>query len=155
MNTIDYLAKVFTMFHDGAITGYEQSKSDLSLRISCQYLAEIINPGFENFYLSLHDVNLIELETYTELEDNPATPHNLLRDINTIFEEEIDIFNARPFEKYVEVNCWQINDRLNYVGNKLRLNCTAYTLSNQDRSVISLTYLNKICTKYWKALNKS
>ena len=155
MSAIDDLAKVFTIFHDGAICSYELSKSDLTLRISCQYLAEIINPDFENFYLSLHNVNLIELVTYTELKDNPATAPNLLSDVGTIFEEEIDIFNAKPFENYVEINCWQVNERLNHLGNKLRLNCAAYTLSTENRGVIPLTYLNEICTKYWRAFNKA
>ena len=107
------------------ITG---DKEKLCLKISCQYLAEILDEKFEYFYVELNRIYKLELLTYPirESEKKDNSPFSIC-DYDEIFCEGIDICYTKTVNDYVEINCWQINETKNYVANSLLLNCESIT----------------------------
>ncbi|MDV6169021.1 hypothetical protein R1T16_11330 [Flavobacterium sp. DG1-102-2] len=148
MSVTEELASLFTIFHDGCIENYKKEGVKLILIISCKYLAELIDPEFEYFYLELTEITLIELETFKNIPNSEKTPI-ILTEPTEIFREEIDIYRAAINNGNIEVNCWQVNEGLNYIANCLRLNCKTYTICDHNTNVIDLELLENLSAKYW------
>jgi hypothetical protein len=123
----------------------------LTLKISCQYLAELIDISFEYFYITLNGVNLIELETFKNIHafENFEKNAVVLTNPSEIFETEIDIYRAKINDGFLEINCWQVNEQSGYIANKLCLNCTSYIIYDHDYNIISIESLKNLSTKYW------
>lgn len=123
------------------------------MAISCEYLAELIDISFEYFYIELTGINLIELETFKNIRnfENFDEIAVVLTNPSDIFKDEIDIYGAKINNGYIEINCWQINEELNYIANCLRISCNTYTMYDHNNNVINLELLKSLSAKYWSS----
>ncbi len=152
------MADVFSIFHDGAIESHVGDKSCLKLKIDCTYLAELINPSYTCFYVELNNIKEIKLDTYSKenTDNNPEELPNILCDIDDIFEEEIDIYDANVEGNYVQVNCWIYSDKAKYVANSLKFDCDNLSIFDENNKPITFAELCQIGEKYWSSFgNKS
>ena len=140
------IVDIFSIFHDGTIENWSGNKKRLTLKIGCQYLAARINPEFEYFYVDILDIKAIELDTYRNETDK--TPI-VINEIDKIFCEKIDIYYAKTEKQFVEINCWQVNEKLGYVANSLRICCGSADVFNQNREQITFSNFAKISDDYW------
>lgn len=97
------IADVFQMFHDGTIAGYEGDDSLLRLTIECQYLAEIINPEFELFYIELSEVTKFDLDAWNPIDQPPL----ILRGFKEALKAELEIGYSDVVDDHVRISCHQ------------------------------------------------
>lgn len=146
MSVTGELASLFTILHDGTIESFTGNTKKLNLKISCQYLAELINPSFEYFYIQLIEIDFIELQTFKNISnfENFEKTAVVLTAPSDIFNEEIDLYRAETNNGHVEINCWQVNIGLNYIANCLRLNCERFTVQDHDHNLINIELLKNL-----------
>lgn len=151
IKTNQELADIFTIFHDGVIEDFQIDENNLYLTIGCVYLAELVNPSFESFILKLINIDKLELNSYSYITDHSNTEDYpiIISDIETIFEVEIDIFNAKSDNEFVKVNIWIVNDKSRFVANQLNIKCENYSLYNEENKPFSINRLYKISENYW------
>ena len=150
MTTQQEIVDIFSIFHDGTIESWSGNEKKLTLKINCQFLAERINPEYVYFYVDIIDITAIELDTYIDNAEKVVVESPIvIKEIDKIFSEEIDIFYAKTENQYVEINCWQVNEKLGYVANRLRINCSSVDVFNQSREWITISDFVKIGDDYW------
>ncbi|MFM2387548.1 MAG: hypothetical protein RL660_2305 [Bacteroidota bacterium] len=139
------------MLHDGVIESWTGSKEKLLLKISCLYLAELINKDFEYFYVEIAEVQKIELDTWINpIEDGPQ----ILTELSDIFKAELEILSAENKDSGVVITCNQPFREINYSGGHLTLNCTSVKVFKQDRNELTIKALKELCTQYWDSFRK-
>jgi len=69
LKNLTKIEDVFATFHDGTIESWSGNKDKLMLKISCEYIAEILDKTFEYFYLELIQVDKLELLTFSNNEN--------------------------------------------------------------------------------------
>jgi len=52
-------------------------------------------------------------------------------------------------ENYIQIDCWQTNDKKNYVANNLLLDCNDVKIYNQNKQEITSEKLFEISDEYW------
>lgn len=146
MTTHQNLADIFSIFHDGTITDWSGDMHHLRLTIECEYLAELINPTFDTFYVELFGIEFLEFEPWPDPVDLPVI---LQTDIPAIFQTELGILNGEVGENCVKIICETLERNIGYVGGILHLNCSDAGMFNQQQQPITLDRLKEIATIYW------
>ena len=150
MEILKKIEDIFATFHDGTIEDWNGNSEKLLLKISCEYLAEILDQTFEYFYVELNNVSKLELLTYSNDNTNVKNQEpNIVCEFSDIFSEEIDIFYAKTVNSYVEINCWQTNAIKNYVANAFLISCDEIKIYDQNKIEISDEKLFEISDLYW------
>ncbi|TBO40049.1 hypothetical protein [Pedobacter kyonggii] len=103
MQIIDKVADVFNILHDGSIKKWLNNEHVLTLKISCQYLAELIHPDYNFFFIDLVGARIVELEPWW---DN-IMENDILIKLEEIFAGELEILSAKVVEDKVQVACNQ------------------------------------------------
>jgi len=151
MTCAEAINDIFNILHDGAIESWKGDKNQLTLTIGCTYLAETINPAFDNFYLELNNIEKIEFQTWNK---NIQSPGVLKTKLTDIFESDLEILSAEIKNNAVLVSCSVDDSSLNYVGGTLSICCGTYKIFDQDKNELGLEQLGKICIAYWDKFNK-
>ena len=147
MSTHQNLADIFSIFHDGTITDWSGDLHHLRLTIECQYLAELIDPTFDTFYVELFEIDYLEFEPWPNPLDLPVI---IKTDLHSIFLAELDILNADEKEsRYVEIVCNQHDSRYDYCGGRLRVSCQHVSVSDQLNNPLTIDELDILCNRYW------
>lgn len=149
MENLKNIEKIFATFHDGTIESWNGNFDKLSLKISCSYLAEILDTDFEYFYFELKNVKKLELYTYSYINKDKNDELIIVYELKEIFSNDIDVYYAKIEENYVNINCWLINEQKNYVANKLLLNCESIKILNHNKIEITYNKLFEISDYYW------
>jgi hypothetical protein len=152
MNGVEQMAEVFTILHDGTIEDWEGDKALLTLKISCVYLAERINPSFANFYIDLYDINKIELEPW--LDEFANTPI-IITDLKAIFNAKLEIMQGDMQNDAVLITCYQHDKSFNYTGGNLYVGCAEAKIYDHNKSELSINSLGDICKGYWDSFGKN
>lgn len=135
---------VFNAFHDGCIEDVVEKPGQLILKISCQYLAALIDKSFEYFYLHLKDISKLQLVCWTEKQKILAT-------VNEIFDPELEILTAKQEGKDILISCAVYDHSHGYSGGDLILNCAETVLYDHNKQTLSIQVLKAICRQYWAA----
>lgn len=146
MNALQNIEDVFAILHDGFIVAFEGTFLNLVLDIQCQYLAERINPNFENFFVELIDIKTLEFEIWP----NPISlPKIVMREPEEIFTAELEILSASIIDGCVQVTCNQHDLSYDYCGGNLLVNCNAIKMYDQDKNELTIDFMDKVCNDYW------
>jgi len=145
------VADVFNILHDGSIEEWWFDKDVLTLKISCQYLAEIINPTFNFFNVELIGITTVELEPWWD----DVTLNEIITSHEDVFKGELEILSAKVLDDNVQVICNQWSKSLAYSGGNLLISCKQIEVYDEAKGSLSLSGLNDICNSYWGSFGKS
>lgn len=140
------IENVFSIFHDGWISGYSGDMTSLNLKIECTYLAELINLNYSFFYIKLFEVSHLSFQTWPNLIDLPS---ELIIKPEKIFQAELEILSAHIKDDVVEVICNQYEKTFDYCGGVLRISANRIEVCDEKMNTISLNELSSISDKYW------
>lgn len=85
------ISDIFSIFHDGSIESYSGDYQLLTLKVGCLYLAELIDPTFEYFYLELAEIEVLEFDSWTS---PPERPNILKTELADIFQSDLEIMEG-------------------------------------------------------------
>ncbi len=146
MPDTEKLARIFNIFHDGTIHEATQHGRDLTLQISCLYLAERINPEFDKFYLKLTEVSTFRFDAWDTPDKSdiplPISP-------TEIGAAKLEILSAEVKGDEVFVTCNQANSAAIYAGGEIVINCEQFQLYDQSMAETSIEILIPIWEKVW------
>jgi hypothetical protein len=151
MQITDKVSDVFNILHDGSIKEWWHNENILTLKVGCQYLAELIHPDFNFFFIDLVDVRIIELEPWW---DN-IMANDVLIKFEDIFAGELEILSAKVAEGKVQIACNQKSKFLPYIGGNLMVSCENIIVYDEAKTELSLNEFDKICNAYWDSIGKS
>jgi hypothetical protein len=145
MPTLENIHNIFSIFHDGYIEKASGNMQELTLQVSCLYLAERIDFAFEYFYIELCDISTLSLHVFSN-----ETP-KILTDIKAIFETEWDIVDTKIEHNNVVIFLEQYNKNSPAI---LTLNCADIKVFDHKKNAITLDNLIHICKVYWDDFGK-
>lgn len=148
-DTINKILDTFTCFHDGGIVEYEGDSKKLVLKIDCTYLAELIEPAFNYFFVELKNVSLFEFEGWLSRESGTE----IINDIESIVKLHPEILSSDIEKGYVEIVC-NADYAENFKQGILKVNSEEITIYNQDKVEISIDSLEQLCSQYWNKHKK-
>lgn len=142
---------VFSILHDGTIESWSGDKSKLILKVSCLYLAKLIDKDFEYFYIEINKIQKIELEAWM----NPIDlEQKYFTELDDIFRAELEILSADKKENDVIITCNQSNTDFNYCGGNLTLNCLKIKVYDQSKNELTIEKFGEVCKQYWDNFGK-
>ena len=151
MTNIETVQNIFSILHDGTITGWTGDKNLLTLKVSCQYLAEKINPTFEDFFIELVDITKLSLEPWM----NPIElEQEYFVEPKEMFEAELEILSAEVENDCVKVTCNQHDTSFDYCGGTLYISCEDINVYDQNKKELTIDKLDEICKEYWNKFAK-
>lgn len=150
MDSLQDIADVFSILHDGCITAFEEKSKGILLTIECEYLAERISPDYERFYVELSDIEKLEFETWPNPFDLPVQMFTLSKDI---FQADLEILSAEIIEDCVRVCCNQHNAHYDYHGGYMDINANDIKIYDQQKNELTIDFMDKICNEYWNRVN--
>lgn len=140
---IQEIADIFATFHDGGIESWEGNFSELKLKIDCIYLAQMINPDYEYFFVTLKGIELLEFHPWEQ---------PIRKKLSDVLSPELEIAYSKIEDNIVKVSCHQYDKDLGDAGGELWIKAKSISVQNEDKISISPEDLYALRRKYW---NKS
>ena len=151
MNTQQKVIDTFSILHDGVIESWTGSKEKLTLKISCRYLAELLNKDFEYFYIVIDKIEKIQFSPWM----NPINKkQKLFSELNDIFQAELEILSSEKKEADSLIVCNQHNTAFDFCGGDLTLRCGEIKIFDQQMKYLEIDKLEEICDQYWSGIKK-
>ena len=146
MTAVEEVRDIFSILHDGTISSWNGDVTSLTLTVECQYLAELIDPSFDRFYVELVEVKELFLSTWP----NPADlPEQKLVHLKDIFAAELEILSAEIEDGKTVVVCNQHDTDFDYCGGSLVIDCATVKVYDQSKNALTIERLNEVCKSYW------
>ncbi|MDD2346531.1 MAG: hypothetical protein PHY85_10385 [Bacteroidales bacterium] len=137
---------IFSIFHDGGIVDCKGDFNKLTLTIQCNYLAELINPDFENFYLDLTEINKLDFDPWM----NPIDLEKIDFDSHEDYlKVDLEILSAEIKDDSIIVTCNQHDTDLDFCGGILMISAKNFNLYDHKMTPMTIDQLDLICRKYW------
>ena len=145
MNHKDKIATVFSLFNNASIVEVQGDLAYLKLKIACQNLAQMIQPNFLYFYITLNHIEYIALVPWATKKNNIV-----LQDINTIFQNILAIGEVLVMDEsdIISIKCY-INNR-EIEGGDLNIQCQDIQIADEENNSISLNDLAYLVKQYWQ-----
>lgn len=137
---------VFSIFHDGGIVDCKGDFHKLTLTIQCNYLAELINPDFENFYLDLIEINKLDFDPWMNPIDLEKIDFDSYEDYLKV---NLEILSAEIKDNLVVVTCNQHNTDLDFCGGHLMISANKIKLFDHNKTEMTIDQLDSVCRLYW------
>lgn len=141
------IAATFSVFHDGTPGEWSFNNHVLSLRVSCAYIAELISPGFEFFYVELAGTRTFEFVPWVLDEKDKVS----ITDLSEIAKGDFEINDAEVIGNHVEVNCNECSGRFGSPGGNFKIAAEQITIRSEDLRTITLTDLELLIKTRWSA----
>lgn len=151
MTKMHTLRDVFSIFHDGSIVDCKGDSERLTLTIQCNYLAELIDTDYENFYVELFEISKLDFEPWM---NPPDLKKIVFYSHEDYLKTDLDILSAELKEGFVLIVCAQYDNRLNYAGGTLMISAKDFQLYDHNGKTMTIGQLDSISQKYWKEFNK-
>jgi hypothetical protein len=143
------LSTLFSILHDGEIASAKGTAERLTLRIDCQYLAELFQPDFYFFYVELTNVSEFSFTSWQE----PALPTTgVVPALAIILQEEFEIASAQVANGKAVISLLGSSQPSKSSGGNLVIDCQQITLFNQEKRVLTLHALQQAARGYWDQL---
>lgn len=128
--------QILNLLHDGVIEGIESKDHHIDLKLSCSYLANLVKPTDEYFYLTLHQVDLFEFHYWDE---------SVVTDISALIDLNLEISLAELIDDCIKVTCHSDTRS----GGELLIKASFQELRTQDLKRLTIQELDLIHKKYW------
>ncbi len=137
---------IFSIFHDGGIVDCEGDLNKLTLTIQCNYLAELINPNFENFYVDLIGITKLNFDPWM----NPIDLKKIeFKSHEEFLKLDLEILSAEIKDDFVLVSCNQHDTDLDFCGGHLMISANDFRLYDHNKNILTIDELDSICRLYW------
>jgi len=146
MEIKEKISDVFNILHDGSIEQWWANQQILTLKVSCQYLAELRGPGFSFFFIDLVGIKILELMPWPDI----GQTNIILTQYKDIFAGKLELLSAKILRDKVHIECNQRSKDLPYFGGVLVLEAENITIYDEAEMILTLEELNKLCTTYWE-----
>jgi hypothetical protein len=143
------LSTLFSALHDGEIASAKGTAERLTLRIDCQYLAELFQPDFYFFYVELTSV--LEF-SFTSWEEPALTTTGVVPALAIILQGEFEIASAQVAKGKAVISLLGTSQPGNSRGGNLAIDCQQITLFNQNKRALTLNALQQAARGYWNQL---
>ncbi|WP_215226681.1 hypothetical protein [Echinicola shivajiensis] len=137
---------IFSIFHDGEIVDCKGDFNKLTLTIQCNYLAELINPDFENFYLNLSEINKLDFDPWMNPIGLEKTDFDSYEDYLKV---DLKIISAEIKDDSIIETCNQHDADLDFCGGNLMVSVKDFNLYDHNMTPMTIDQLALICRKYW------
>jgi hypothetical protein len=147
---LEDLSDVFSIFHDGTIESWSEEPSCVRLKIGCQYIAQKVDPSFDDFYIDLIGITHIQFSPWwKDLEKD-----TIWTDQKTILDAELGILDGSFKGSHIEITCDQYGGEYDYAGGVLSLACNDFRLYDEVMHPITVEELKTAATAYWTNFGK-
>lgn len=149
MSAAAELNTLFSLLHDGEIASAKGTAHRLTLRIDCQYLAELFQPNFYFFYLELTSVSDF---SFTSWEAPFLTTTGIVPTLAIIVQGEFEIASAQVENGKAVISLLGSSQPGNSSGGSLSIDCQKIALFNQEKRALTLDALQQAARGYWDQL---
>ncbi|MCL3782753.1 hypothetical protein EMN47_20400 [Prolixibacteraceae bacterium JC049] len=147
MSTVqNNIRDIFSIFHDGGIVDCKGDFHKLTLTIQCNYLAELIKPDFENFYLDLIEINKLDFDPWMNPIDLEKIDFDSYEDYLKV---DLEILSAEIEDDLVVVTCNQHDTDLDFCGGYLMISANEIKLFDHNKTEMTIDQLDSVCRLYW------
>lgn len=144
MEPLENVRDIFGTLHDGIIKHWVGDKNKLTLRVDCQYLAELIDPSFEDFYLELEGITRFAFVPWM---NSDVLEQEYYAELDAVFKGRLFLLYAEIDTEFVKISCHQGDPALDYCGGTLYLNCNSIKMFDQVKREVTVEYLDKLCNE--------
>jgi hypothetical protein len=145
MNAATELSEIFSVLHDSTIESAKGEKEHLTLRVGCQYLAELFNPSFYFFYVELIGISEFTFISWEEpavaTVDTPAA-------LALVLAADLEIVSAKVEHERTIITCIEPGSSSGS-GGELIISCQQVILYDQEKRELSLDTLRTVANNYW------
>jgi len=148
---LDEICDVFGIFHDGTAYYFSGDDKHLVLRVHCRYLAKMLQPSFENFYVHLFDLSEFVFVPHEHVSDKTKSVFFT----SEAFKYSIEILYSKQINCHVEVDCnlRPMPDNCMYPSGNLLVNAGDVKVYDHNGKQLSIESLAAISEKYWKRVH--
>lgn len=146
IESVEELADLFSILHDGVIVEAVVENRDLTLRVEIRYLTQRIRSDFTTFVVRLAGVEDLAFTTWPN--DASLLPQ-LLRDASEIFVPALDILSGELKEGLIHVACNQPSPKAPYCGGTLAFRAKSAEVSDELGKRYSHSELVELARGYW------
>ncbi len=143
---LENILTIFSVFHDGDISRAKKEITILQLDVEIEYLAERINPSFQNFYVTLYGVKDLSFTTWPDVAE--AEPE-IITDLSAIFTSGLEILSGEIENNSIKVACNQPLPELGYCGGFLKLYVSSAVVKDEAGKEYSIRQLCSLSKGYW------
>lgn len=139
MSEINEICEVLSVFHDGGIEECYGDSDRLNIKVSCAYLAELVNKGSDHFLIILCGVSKFYFEEWLLPIEKGS---RIIADLSEIANADTEL-NTPVIE----------DDHIKYFCTKgvLYIKCKAIEIRDQYQNAIHPEQLYDIANRYWTA----
>jgi hypothetical protein len=145
------LQDVFNILHDGVVVSWSGDKSQLDLKIECQYLAERILPSYDHFHLQLIQIERLILEPWM---NGDLIAQEYFLSLQDIFTAPLEVKSSEIKGELVVVYCSQSNPVYDYCGGNLYIKCADVKLFDHVGEEMTIDELKVLSSQYWEDFGK-
>ena len=150
-NSLIETSDIFSIFHDGTPENWTMKNNNLTVRVSCLYLAEQFSPKFEYFHLKIEDIIVFKFVPWILESDSIEITD--LREINKC---DFEISSAKIENNLVKIVCHEHSGLFDSPGGDFILNSKSISVFDEEGQSIRLDKLKQISKEYWNRFrNKS
>lgn len=145
--TIENIAQVFSIFHDGTIESATVGGSGVEMKIEIQYLANRIDKSFSSFDLELNGCEGFRFAPWCDQNEQKIDE---ITNFEEILRLDLEILSAKAAGTEVHVNCLAHSGHKSVSGGFLVFGATELLIFDESKRPISLPTLRSVCDGYWR-----
>ncbi len=146
MNAATELSEIFSVLHDSTIESAKGEREHLTLRVGCQYLAELLNPSFYFFYVEL--IGISEF-TFISWEEPTVATVDTTAALALVLAADLEIVNAKAEHERTIISCIEPSSA-NGNGGELIIGCQQVILYDQEKRKLPLETLRTVANDHWE-----
>ncbi len=146
MNAATELSELFSVLHDSTIESAKGEQEHLTLRVGCQYLAELLNSSFYFFYVELVGVSEF---TFISWEEPTVATVDTLAALAFVLAADLEIVSAKTEHERTIITCIEPGSA-NGNGGELIIGCQQVILYDQEKRELPLETLKAVANNYWE-----
>lgn len=145
ITTLDDIEDLFNSFHDGSLVIQDRQSNPQIWKIDCEYLAEMIYPTFNFFYLKIYAIQQLSFEPWFD----DTSKEKVAWTGSKLDALDLEILSAKSNGKTIEVI--GLEDFVDGIsGGTLSLLCEKIEVFDQQSQSITLEELKVIVELYWQ-----
>ena len=142
-NTAEQIADVFSILHDGYISTEGITQETTKWKIQCQYLASIINPSFDHFFIEFN--GLEELSFTPWWNDETKESFGSLSELSC----SLEILSAKSESDVIEITFNHSKNDPNFAGGVYNFKAESIQILDQENNPLDHEALDNLAMKYW------
>ena len=139
----DQIADVFSILHDGIISTKQIKQEQSKWKINCQYLAAIINPSFDHFFIEFKGLEEFSFTPWWN--DETRESYNSIKDI----ECSLEILDAKVESGIIVITFNHSSTEPNFAGGLYNFKVDSIQIFDQENKTLEYEDLDNLAMKYW------